>query len=106
MAGNEEGAGEGLGVGVDLLAHLPGDPVPALEDLHEEALHGRLPAVAEVAGGGEGGLGFGHGGGSAAGWGERWPPKNLNPGEGEEEEDLMDLQLPFPTSNSPQTNTL
>ena len=50
MAGGEEGAGEGLGVGIDLLAHLPGDPVPALEDLHEEALHGRLPAVAEVAG--------------------------------------------------------
>lgn len=51
MAGSEEGAGEGLVVGVDLLAHLPGDPVPALEDLHEEVLHGRLPAVAEVAGG-------------------------------------------------------
>jgi hypothetical protein len=52
-----EGAGEGLGEGVALLAELRGDPVPALEDLHEEILHGRLPGavVAEEAGDGRGG---------------------------------------------------
>ena len=44
-----EGAGEGLGVGVDLLPHLRGDRVPALEDLHEEALHGRRQPGAVVA---------------------------------------------------------
>ena len=52
-----EAAGEGLGVGVDLLPHLRGDAVPALEDLHEEILHGRQPewsSVAEVAGEGRG----------------------------------------------------
>ena len=36
-----EATGEGLGVRVDLLPHLRGDAVPALEDLHEEILHGR-----------------------------------------------------------------
>ena len=40
VAGGEEAAGEGLGVGVDLLLHLSGQPVPALEGLHEQVLHG------------------------------------------------------------------
>jgi hypothetical protein len=38
-----EGAGEGVGVGFALVADLRGDAVPALEDLHEEVLHGRQP---------------------------------------------------------------
>jgi hypothetical protein len=48
MAGGEEGAGEGLGVGVSLLLHLRGYPVPALEDLHEQLLHGWLPRRGEA----------------------------------------------------------
>jgi hypothetical protein len=40
VAGGEEAAGEGLGVGVDLLLQLSGQPVPALEGLHEQVLHG------------------------------------------------------------------
>jgi hypothetical protein len=63
-----EGAGEGVGVGFALVADLRGDGVPALEDLHEEVLHGRQPewwsrGWPERAGG----LGFGHGGGSGLG---------------------------------------
>jgi hypothetical protein len=46
MAGREEGAGEALGVGVGLLLHLRGHPVPALEDLHEQLLHGWLTWLA------------------------------------------------------------
>jgi hypothetical protein len=46
MAGREKGAGEALGVGVGLLLHLRGHPVPALEDLHEQLLHGWLTWLA------------------------------------------------------------
>lgn len=40
VTGGEEAGGEGLGVEVGLLLHLRGHPVPALESLHEQMLHG------------------------------------------------------------------
>jgi len=40
VTGGEEVAGEDPGVGVGVLPHLRRHPVPALEGLHEQVLHG------------------------------------------------------------------
>lgn len=73
VAGGEEAAGEGLGVGVDLLLQLSGQPFPALEGLHEQVLHGWPARLSRRSLRGR--LGFGHGGGEerlvAVAW-RRW----------------------------------